>query len=63
VVSRVTESDLYTGGNEGPSGCTFDDTQIGLSSGIVMGRKYEADPVQGFYVYPVVTGVVPGIYP
>jgi hypothetical protein len=63
VVSKVTESDLYTGGNEGPAGCTFDDTQVGPSIGIVMGRKYEADPVQGFYVYPITTGFVPDVYP
>ena len=63
VISRVTENDLYTGGNEGPAGCTYDDTQVGASSGIVMGRKYEADPMQGFYVYPVATGVVPDVYP
>jgi len=54
---KVTESDLYTGANEGPASCTFD-----YNAGMMMNRKYEADPTQGFYTYPVSTGLTPNTF-
>ena len=51
---KVTETDLYTGPNEGPASCTFSN-----NTGLIMNRKYEADPTQGFYTYPVSTGLFP----
>ena len=53
----VTESDLYTGANEGPASCAYDN-----NAGLMMNRKYEADPTQGFYTYPVVTGQTPNTF-
>ena len=51
---KVTESDLYTGANEGPASCTYSSTM-----GLIMNRKNEADPTLGFYTYPVSTGLIP----
>jgi hypothetical protein len=51
---KVTETDVYTGANEGPASCTYSSTM-----GLIMNRKYEADPTQGFYTYPVSTGLIP----
>jgi hypothetical protein len=51
---KITETDLYTGANEGPGSCTFSSTM-----GLITNRKYEADPTQGFYTYPVSTGLIP----
>ena len=56
VAASVTESDLYTGANEGPAACTYESA---ASSGIVMGRKYENDPTEGFYIYPLSSGLSP----
>ncbi len=54
---KATESDLYTGANEGPGSCTFD-----YNAGMMMNRKSEADPAQGFYTYPVSTGLAPNTF-
>jgi hypothetical protein len=51
---KVTETDLYIGANEGPASCTYSST-----TGLIMNRKYEADPTQGFYTYPISTGLIP----
>ncbi len=56
VAAKITESDLYTGVNEGPAACTYEPAS---ASGVVIGRKYENDPSLGFYIYPVATGITP----
>ena len=56
VITKVTETDLYTGGNEGPAACTYERAS---STGILIGRKLERDPTLGFDVTQVSTGVRP----
>ena len=56
VTAKAVESDLYGGTNQGPGACTYEPAS---PSGIVLERKYENDPVYGFYIFPVATGVNP----
>jgi hypothetical protein len=56
VLASSTENDLYTGSNEGPAACTYD---AASSTGMLMGRKYERDPVNGFIVTQVATRLKP----
>ena len=56
VNAKVTESDLYTGANEGPAACTYDPAS---STGILMGRKLERDPTLGFIITQLASGLKP----
>jgi Abnormal spindle-like microcephaly-assoc'd, ASPM-SPD-2-Hydin len=56
VIAKVTESDLYTGSNEGPAACTYDPAS---ATGILLGRKYERDPSLGFIVTQLASGIQP----
>ena len=56
VVAKVTESDLYSGTDEGPAACTYDRAS---TTGILMGRKHERDPTLGFIVTQLATGIKP----
>lgn len=47
VVASATESDLYTGANEGTGACSYD---AASTTGIMLVRKLEADPTLGFFV-------------
>ncbi len=62
VIAKITENDLYTGANEGPGGCAYD-AIAPTATGVILGRKYEADPTLGYNVYPVSTGLRVGVFP
>jgi hypothetical protein len=56
VVAKATESDLYGSPNEGTGACSYD---AASTTGIVLVRKLEADPQQGFFVSLQATKLMP----
>jgi hypothetical protein len=42
--------------------CSRGRRHFDYNAGMMMIRKYEADPIQGFYTYPVSTGLTPNTF-